>query len=496
MATTTTQSQSLTHDIKHLASAGDFERVLDLYRALRLSGSKPDSFTLPCVIKSCTTLLALEEGLSIHSYIIKSGHECNLYTMNSMIEMYSKFGFLSNAIQVFDEMPLRNPVSWNLMISGHGACGFPAHALAFCSSMKKEGVALDEVGFKIILPICARAQALRAGESIHAHELVSGLSQDKALITAVLDMYAKCGRLAAAEQLFNEILCRDVVCWNAMISGYLQAGKPEKMLELFKKMLAENFKPSFPTILLSIQACTQLSLLHAGKAIHGCVIRNGFLSDVSIGGLLIDLYSKCGELGSAYWVFNGMSKGCLSLNSWSCLMNGLGMHGHGKTVLIVFFQMLKNGIDPDGICFLIILSSCSHNAGFLELGRKVFCYMVEQFGIQPTMEHYTSMVDIIGRSGYLEEALKFICEMPVEPDSNVLGAFLGACRIHGHLVMERVFAEFFVDSECTIPGFYKLLLSVHAGRENWVEVSKIRRLIEEKRLKSISGCSVIESTAF
>ncbi|XP_039136883.1 putative pentatricopeptide repeat-containing protein At3g11460, mitochondrial [Dioscorea cayenensis subsp. rotundata] len=492
---TATQSHSsLKQKIKHFASAGEFEHVFDLCRAVHLSESKLDSFTLPCVLKACTTLLAFEEGLSIHAFIIKSGHECNLYPMNSLIEMYTKLGFLPDARKVFDEMPHRNLVSWNLMISGYGACGYPELALEFCGLMRSQFIALDEVGIKIILRICGSVQALRAGESIHARVFVFGLSNETALLTAVLDMYGKCRKLDAAEQVFDEILCRDVVCWNAMITGYSKGNKPEKMLELFKNMLVENFKPSIPTMLLSIQACTQLSLLHFGKAVHSYAIKNGFFPDVSIGGLLIDLYSKCGELGSACSVFYGMSKRRLSLNSWSCLMNGLGMHGHGKAVLMVFFQMLKNGIDPDGICFLLILSSCSHNTGFSDIGRRVFRYMVEQFGIRPTMEHYASMVDIIGRSGCLEEALKFICKMPVEPNSDVYGAFLGACRIHGHLEMERVFTDFFVDSDCTIPGFYKLVLSVHACRNNWDEVSKIRRLIEEKRFKSSCGCSLIESS--
>ncbi|KAM0949528.1 putative tetratricopeptide-like helical domain superfamily [Dioscorea sansibarensis] len=490
-----TQSHSsLKHKIKHFASAGEFEHVLDLCRDVHVSESKLDSSTLPCVLKACTTLLAFEEGLSIHAFIIKSGHECNLYAMNSLIEMYNKLGFLPNGRKVFDEMPQRNLVSWNLMISSYGACGCPELALELCGLMRNQFIALDEVGFKIILRICGSVQALKAGESIHARVLVLGLSNETALLTAVLNMYAKCGKLDAAEQVFDEILCRDVICWNAMITGYSKGGKPEKMLELFKKMVVENFKPSIPTMLLSIQACTQLSLLHFGKAMHSYAIRNGFILDGSIGGLLIDLYSKCGELGSACSVFNEMSKRRLSLNSWSCLMNGLGMHGQGKAVLMVFFQMLKNGIDPDGVCFLLILSSCSHNTGFSDIGRRVFRYMVEQFGIRPTIEHYASIVDIISRSGCLEEALKFICEMPVAPNSDVYGAFLGACRIHGHLEMERVFAKFFVDSECTIPGFYKLVLSVHACRNNWDEVSKVRRLIEEKRFKSISGCSQIESS--
>nr|XP_010907493.2 putative pentatricopeptide repeat-containing protein At3g11460, mitochondrial [Elaeis guineensis] len=481
--------QSLNQKIKHLANNGFFDKALHLYQHLRVSDTKPDRFTFTYVLKSCVGISTMAGGTSIHSHIIKCGFEHNLFVMNSVVEMYSRFGFLASARQVFNEMPQRSLVSWNLMISGYGTNGYPEAALELCSSMKHHGMALDKVGLKIVLPICGHVKAFKLGKSIHAHVVLLGLSRDTAISTAVLDMYAKCGELDIAEQIFDEILNKDVVSWNAMITGYSQIGKPKLVLELFNGMLSEGCKPSIPTMLLSLQACTHLSFLHMGKTVHGFIIRLGFSSDVSIKGLLIDMYSKCGELGSACCVFSEISEG--NVSSWSCMINGLGMHGYGKEALMAFFGMLKRGIVPDDICFLLLLASCSHCCLITE-GRKMFYYMVTQFGVRLNMEHYASMVDLIGRAGCIEEALGFIHEMPMEPDCSVVGAFLGACRIHGHLEMGKVFEECLVGSGWTIAGFYKLLLSIYAGKDRWDEVMKIRSVMEEKKVKGISGCSLIE----
>ncbi|XP_038982748.1 putative pentatricopeptide repeat-containing protein At3g11460, mitochondrial [Phoenix dactylifera] len=479
---------SLNHRIKHLAKNGFFDKARDLYQHLRVSDTKPDRFTFTYVLKSCVGISAMAEGMSIHSHIIKCGFEHNLFVMNSTIEMYSRFGSVASARRVFNEMPQRNLVSWNLMISGYGTNGYPEAAMELCSSMKHHGMALDKVGLMIVLPICGHVKAFRLGKSIHAHVVMLGLSRETAILTAVLDMYAKCGELDTAEQIFDEISNKDVVSWNAMITGYSQIGKPRLVLQLFKRMLSEGCKPSIPTMLLSLQAGTHLSFLHMGKTIHGYIIRLGFGSDVSVKGLLIDMYSKCGELSSACCVFSEISEG--NICSWSCMINGLGMHGYGKEALMAFFGMLKRGIVPDDICFLLVLASCSH-CGLITQGRKMFYYMVTQFGVQLKMEHYASMVDLIGRAGCIDEAFKFIREMPMEADCSVVGALLGACRIHGHLEMGKVFEECLEGSGWTAAGFYKLLLSIYAGDDRWDEVMKIRSVMEEKKVKGISGCSLI-----
>ncbi|XP_038979330.1 pentatricopeptide repeat-containing protein At4g02750-like, partial [Phoenix dactylifera] len=298
-------------------------------------------------------------------------------------------------------MPQRNLVSWNLMISGYGTNGYPEAAM------------------------------------------------ELSILTAVLDMYAKCGELDTAEQIFDEISNKDV----------LQA----------QHSYHAAFTSSRHSLIISSY----------GEDYPWLYYKAWFRSDVSVKGLLIDMYSKCGELSSACCVFSEISEG--NIFSWSCMINGLGMHGYGKEALMAFFGMLKRGIVPDDICFLV-LASCSH-CGLITQGRKMFYYMVTQFGVQLKMEHYASMVDLIGRAGCIDEAFKFIREMPMEADCSVVGALLGACRIHGHLEMGKVFEECLEGSGWTAAGFYKLLLSIYAGDDRWDEVMKIRSVMEEKKVK-------------
>ncbi|OVA16362.1 Pentatricopeptide repeat [Macleaya cordata] len=485
----------LNSTFKHFSDSKLFNEILDLYCLLRLSNSnttaKPDTFTFPYVLKACASLFALKEGLSLHTQILKLGFGDNIFVANSLIDMYSKFGSLHSARKTFDGMPTKNLVSWNSMISGYVLNGFPHTALELCNLMKFHGIKLDKVSFKIVLPACSQLRAIRLGKSVHAHIIISGFSSDLILVTAVLHMYAKCGNLEIAEKIFEELQQKDVVSWNAMISGYSKTGQLEMVLKFFHRMQVESsVSPSFVTVLVTLQACADSAKILFGETVHGYITKLGLSSDTSVEVLLINMYSKCGKLNLAFQIFNGVTRE--GLNSWSALIHGIGMHGYGKAALMAFFKMLKRGIDPDGLCFLLVLSSCSHT-GLVKEGRKVFYYMIREFGIVPTMEHYATIVDVLGRAGLIDEAFRFIEKMPLEPDISVWGAFLGACRIHDDFKMGKLYGEqVVVQSDPKTAGYYKLLLSIYASKGIWDEVFKIRNLIEEKGVYKALGCSLIE----
>ncbi|KAA8522409.1 hypothetical protein F0562_013230 [Nyssa sinensis] len=453
----------------------------------RLSNVKPDHFTYPCVLKACAGLNASIEGILIHTQITKSGFDHNVVVTNSLIDMYSKVGSLGSARGIFDEMPKRNLVSWNCMISGYALNGFPCAALGLCSLMKFEGMELDKVTLKIVLPACGLLRAIQVGEQLHAHVIVLGFASDTMIVTAVMDMYAKCGIIDAAEKLFDEILYKDAITWNAMISGYSRKGQLEMVLKFFCKMVAESVEPTAVTMLLSLQACADLPSLQTGETIHGSLVKNGLSSRVSVEALLINMYSKCGRLDLACRAFLTITEE--SVNSWSAIIHGLGMHGYGEAALMSFIKMLKRGINPDGVCFLVVLSSCSHT-GMLSEGYKVFEYMVRHFGLVPKMEHYVTMVDLIGRAGFIDEAFQFIGRMPIEPDISIWGAFFGACKIYGKFDI-GISTERLVELDPKTAGYYKLLVNTYASKGRWDEVHQVRRLISEKRVQRAIGYSLL-----
>ncbi|XP_042505645.1 pentatricopeptide repeat-containing protein At1g08070, chloroplastic-like [Macadamia integrifolia] len=477
---------SLNSSLRELFSDGFFEQILNLYWVLRLSNGRADNFTFPYVLKACATLAAFEEGFLIHSQILKYGFIGNIFVANSLIDMYSKFGFLQSAREIFDEMPERNLVSWNCIISGYGLNGFPDTALELCSSLKVEGLKLDKVGLKIVLPACGQLGASRLGKSVHGHVIVSGSSSDTVLATAIMDMYAKCGNLGVAERLFNEITCKDVIAWNALISGYSQRGELEMVLKFFHKMQVEGVGVTVVTVLITLQACGDLASLITGEIIHGYITRIGLVSDTSVEALLINMYSKCGKLNLAHQVFRWISKE--DVNSWSAIIRGLGMHGYGEATIMGFFKMLKKGIDPDGLCFLIVLSACSHT-GMVKEGFILFDYMVTQFRVQPKLEHYVTMVDLMGRAGLVSEAFEFISSMPLKPDISIWGAFLGACRIHDDFNMAKLSMDQVLRADTRTPGYYNLIMSIYASRGAWEEVFKIRSLMEQSGVHKVSGHS-------
>ncbi|KAJ8505269.1 hypothetical protein OPV22_006155 [Ensete ventricosum] len=305
----------------------------------------------------------------IHSHIFKLVFGCNLLITNPLIEMYSNFGALSSARQLFDDMPQRNLASWNLMVSGYGKSGHYKAALEQCSYMKHEGlISIRQSGCKD----CSSDNWAREKPLVWNH-------------------------------LFDEILHKDVICWNAMITGYSQLGKPLLVLELFKRMLCEGFGPSILTILLLLRACTVLSAIQFGSV---CMAISQRLVSVQM--------------------FLELSRG--NVLSWTSMIHGLGMHGYGRVALMAFFKMVKMGIVPDGICFLVLLASFSH-CGMMEEGHKIFHYM-----------------------------------MPIEPDSTVTGALLSACRIHDRTEMQEVF-ERFIEPKWSAAGLYKRTEEVDVALE-------------------------------
>ncbi|KAL4191578.1 hypothetical protein AMTRI_Chr07g81300 [Amborella trichopoda] len=481
--------RSLNSAIREFSVSGLSEKVLDIYVTLRLSGFKPDNFTFPFVLKACGHLNTLKDGQAVHTHILKVGFETDVYVANSLIDMYAKCECLEEAENVFDKMPERNLTSYYSLVSGYKRNGFVYEALELCDFMRILGLKHDRVGLKIIFPLCALSQCLKLGESIHAYAIASNLSSDLGVKTAILDMYAKCGMLEAAREIFDGILVKDVVVWNAMMSGYLGTKKPEKVLQLLREMCLERVPLSLVTVLLVLQACADLAALNQGKFTHGHIIKLGLESNAKVEGLLIDMYSKCGSLNSASKVFNSISGG--NVNSWSAMISGLGMHGYGRASLMVFFGMMKRNIEPDWVTFLCILASSSH-CGLVKEGEKFFDYMSRGFGIEPRMEHYTCMVDLLGRAGHIEEALRFIQGMPIEADASVWGAFLGGCKIHGKTDEGQSLEREIVNLGPRTGDCYVLLSSFNAEKGNWDGVMKTRGLMRERTVKKTPGCSLIQ----
>lgn len=330
---------------------------------------------------------------------------------------------------------------------------------------------------------------VQTGKWVHSYVVKSGFSTDVVVSTALLDMYANSGEFDFAYQLFQEMITKDLVAWNCLISCCAQNGLIEDAFELFTKMQCTGLKPNGSSLAGILPAVARVGALHLGRSCHGFIIRNALESDEFLMTALMDVYAKSGDLVVARCLFNCMHN--RSVVAWSSMIMGYGSHGYGAEALTLFEEMEANNIKPNYITYIGALSACAH-AGFVDEGRSYFRRMVDYHGIIPRAQHYTCMVDLFARAGLFEEAMDLINSMPVEPSPSIWGALLGGCRIHGHVDLGRHAADRLFELKSSDPGFYVLLSNIYAAAEMWSEVRNVRRLMRERGLRKPAGWSSIE----
>ena len=480
---------SWTAMIAGYAQNGQGHDALALFDEMRLVGVNPNSVTMVNLLSVCADLGALQQGKVIHAYVTGHGFDSNEFVANSLIDMYAKCGSPNDAQLVFDRMPQRSVVSWNTIISGYAQNGYFNKALALFHQMQLTGMAPDSVTIVSVLSACAHLEDLQQGKWIHDFIMQSGLYSNIFVSNSLIDMYAKCKRIDIACQIFDGMYKKDVVSWNAMISGYAQNGHANEALESFNQMQLADVKPDSETMVSVLSACAQSGALQQGMRIHNYVIKSGLELDAFVETALVDMYAKCGNVGIARQLFAQMRT--RTVVAYSAMIAGYGMHGYGEDALRLFSQMQQTGMKPNGITFISVLSACSHS-GLVDDGLQYFNCMSQDYGIVPMLEHYACMVDLLGRAGCLVEARDFIKNMPIHPNACVWGTLLGAYRIHCNIELAEYVAEILFDLEPNNAGYYVLLSNTYAAAGRWDEVAKVRTKMKNTGLKKTSGCSLIE----
>ncbi|XP_058106310.1 pentatricopeptide repeat-containing protein At5g66520-like [Magnolia sinica] len=294
------------------------------------------------------------------------------------------------------------------------------------------------LAFAPALKACATASALSPGKQIHAHSVKRCLASDVYVQTSLLSMYARCGQLDDAVRVFDEMPKRNVVTWTALIDAYLRSEQPEAAVTVFREMQKAGVEPDHFTVVSVLSACACLGALNLGRWVHAYIERVGLELTDYVGTSLVDMYCKCGNMADALAVFNSMkAKG---VRTWNAMLHGLSVHGHGREAIQLFSRMEIDGVHSNEVTFLGVLCGCSHN-GLVEEGRFYFDLMQTKYRIKPTIKHYGCMVDLLGRTGLLNEAFRMAEEMPVPPNIIVWGALLSACRIQNNVGMAEQVSE-------------------------------------------------------
>ncbi|KAK9130909.1 hypothetical protein Sjap_011396 [Stephania japonica] len=445
-------------------------------------------------------------GRSVHSLVVKYGFETNTRLANSLVHMYTLGNDVDSALKVFDgiSIELRDVVSWNSLISGLAANGEPKWALTMFEQMLSAGpvaVAPNRVTVIVILKACGELGCKDTSHWVHNYIATHHSSllsiDDVVVVTALIDMHSRCGNLECAQKIFEGVQNKNVVCWSAMIAGYEQNSYPHESLRLFHRMVegADDMEvqPNAVTMVSVISACSSIGASRPARMFHKYTTATGLDTDGRVSSALIDMYAKCGDIERARQVFDEMDDSRRTVVSWSAIIGAEGLHGEAKEALHLLSTMQGQGLKPNEITYVSVLSACSH-AGLVEEGK--FCFNNMQgangSGISPTVKHFACMVDLLGRAGLLNEAYDLIHSMPIEPDVAVWGSLLAACKRHENVELGEVIEEKILRLDPNLVGHRILLANLYEDAGRLDDVRRMRVEIKRKGLRKIAGQSFIE----
>lgn len=413
---------------------------------------------------------------------MRYGLGSDVYVQSKLVDFYGKCRRVDDARKVFDEMRGGNVVSWTAMLVGYLSFGDVSEARKLFDEMPERNV----VTWNAMIDGYAKA-----GDMVSARKLFDEMPvRNSVSFTSMIDGYAKVGDMASSRFLFEEGKDhRDVFSWSAMISGYSQNGYPAEALKVFSDMYDNKVKPDEHIAVGLMSACSQMGSLSWAKWVDSYITASKLdVKKTHVVTALINMNAKCGNMDRAAFLFESM--GSRELFSYCSMIQGYSLHGFGVKALGLFSRMLKEGVLPDGVAFTVILNACSH-AGLVEEGKCYFELMKNEYMIVPSKDHYACMVDLLGRAGHLKEADDLIQRMPMEPHAGVLGALLGACRLHGDIELGALIAKRLFEVEPQNPGNYVLLSNIYAAADRWTNVSQLRTMMMERGLRKIPGSSCI-----
>lgn len=431
-----------------------------------------------------------------HSRAVVAGLDRDRFVAAGLVARYAALGRagLDSARQVFDRVPHRDAFLWNVMLQAYAHdAGLTHEALALFARMRACPLtpALNRHTYTFLVTACAGAAGHDAGRAVHALAVRAGLDADVFVGNALVAFYAKHGHVAAARKAFDGVAEKDVVTWNSMIAGYAGNGRPDQAVALLRSMRRHGAacRPDHVTFVAALPSCAASACLREGLWAHSYLVKNAIAVDAALATGLVAMYAACGRLDTARAVFDRVVAD-RSQAVYSAMIQAYGSHGHGVAALDVFRVMLANGLAPDGVCFVAVLSACARG-GLVDDGLRVFD-MMDARGVEKRQVHYACVVDLLGRAGQLSRALGVIEAMPFEPGKDVWGALLGACRLHDHMDLAEVSAQRLLVIDPGNAGRYAALAQMYEDAGRWDDSAMVRRLMRDRGVNKPLGSSIVE----
>lgn len=484
------------------------------------------------LLQNCKTVKQLKQ---IHSHIIINGLTQKSSILAKLVSFYISSGYLVTANRIFGQFQSPNTKLWNQIIRGHGQSENPSKSVQLFNNMEKLESLADGYTFSYVLTGCRKGALLFEGQQVHGKVLKNGFCSNVFVQTNLLNLYLNSGRedddgLRDALQLFDEMRERSTVTWNSLLAGYfrhkdvegaheifrkmpernvvswttmingcVQNGRCRRALALFCKMCRAQIEFDQVTLVVVLSACAELGDLTLGRWIHSYVFgifRDGKESvRPKLFNALIHMYASCGAIKEAYIVFRQMQQ--RTTVSWTTMITGFAKHGYGNEAIYLFEEMTRledNDLRPDEITFLGVLCACSHS-GYVDCGRHYFESMNQIWGIEPKIEHYGCMVDLLSRAGMLSEGLRIVETMPMKPNHAVWGALLGGCRIHINAELVNRVSSASIQAMELEPdraaGYFLLLSNVYSTARMWEDAKFVKEKILDMETRLPKGRSWI-----
>ncbi|CAH8386330.1 unnamed protein product [Eruca vesicaria subsp. sativa] len=448
-----------------------------VFREMLEAGLRPTDLTFVSVMNSCS---CADMGHQVHGLAIKTGYEEYTLVSNSMMSMYSSFEDIMVARKVFESLEDKDLVTWNTMISGYNQAKQGESAMSVYKRMHRIGVKPDEFTFGSLI---ASSLDLDALEMVQVCVIKFGLSSKMEVSNALISAYSKHGEIAKADLIFERALMKNLISWNAIISGFYHNGLPFEGLKRLSSLLETEVLvlPDAYTLSTLLNICVNTSSLILGKQTHAYVIRHRHFKATMIGNALINMYSQCGTVQKSLEVFNQMSE--KDVVSWNSLISAYARHGEGENAVVTYKTMQDEGkVDADAATFTAVLSACSH-AGLVKEGVEIFNSIVK-----PSVDHFSCLVDLLARAGYLDEAESLVKMSGYRVDA--LWGLFSACAAHGDLKLGKMVARLIMEQEKDDdPSVYVQLSNIYAGAGLWKEAEETREAMNVIGAMKQRGCS-------
>ncbi|XP_076897912.1 pentatricopeptide repeat-containing protein At5g50390, chloroplastic-like [Bidens hawaiensis] len=487
------ESQSgLCGQIEKLVLCKKYRDALDLFEILELEcrfDVRVGKSTYDALVDACISLKSIRGVKRVFGYMVDSGFKPDLYLRNRVLLMHVKCGMMIDARVLFDEMPERNLVSWNTIISGLVDIGDFVDAFRLFLGLWEERSEASSRTFATMMRAAAGLELIYPGRQLHACAIKMDVSQDIFVSCALIDMYSKCGSITDAQCIFDIMPEKTTVGWNSIIAGYALHGYSEEALELYYEMQDSGVKMDHFTFSMIVRVCTRLASLEHAKQAHAGLVRHGFGLDIVANTALVDFYSKWGRIDDACNVFDKMPM--KNVISWNALIAGYGNHGRGIEAVELFNRMISERMVPNHVTFLAVLSACSYS-GLSDQGWEIFESMPTDFNVKPRAMHYACMIELLGREGLLDEAFALIRDTPFKPTINMWAALLTACRVHKNLELGKLAAEKIYGMGPEKLSNYVVMLNIYNSCGKREEAASVFNSLKKKGLRMLPACTWID----